>query len=193
MPLNGRYPVPLSLANGDALLKDDLRLPNAYEACIRNQISYSNLNANQYSALVSFAFNLGCGSVQSSTLRSLLNAGNTLGASLEFAKWINAGGNPLLGLARRRESERQLFCKSGGCETSCAGTINADSLNIRKDPNSSSFIVGSYTQGQRVDIFSRTTGTVISGNPYWFRVGPGYVSAYYINIVASGTAWCSKT
>jgi GH24 family phage-related lysozyme (muramidase) len=193
VPLNGKYPVPLSLANGNSLLADDLAAPGRYEACIRNEITYSNLNANQFSALASFAFNLGCGSVGSSTLKQLLNGGNTLAASLEFAKWINAGGQPLLGLARRREAERVLFCQSGGCETPCAGTVNADTLNIRKDPNSSSFIVGTLTNGQRVDIYSRVAGTVISGNPYWFRVGPGYVSAYYINIVSSGVAWCAKS
>jgi len=192
VPLNGKYAVPLSQANGDALLKDDLAYPGRYEACIRTQITYANLNANQYSALVSFAFNLGCGSVQSSTLRTLLNSGRTLDASLEFAKWINAGGNPLLGLARRRESERQLFCQSGGCETPCRGQVNADSLNIRKDPNASSFIVGSFTQNQQTDIYGRVAGTPVNGNSNWFRVGPGYVSAYYIRIVSSGVSWCAQ-
>jgi len=192
VPLNGKYSVPLSITNGDLLLKEDLAWPGRYEDCIVDQITYANLNANQYSALVSFAFNLGCGSVSSSTLRTHLNAGRTLDASLEFAKWINAGGSPLLGLARRRESERQLFCKSGGCETSCAGVVTADSLNIRKDPSASAFVVGSHTNGARVDIYARVTGDSVSGNPYWFRVGPGYVSAYYINIVASGTAWCTN-
>jgi len=192
VPLNGKYPVPLSLAHGEALLSDDLTYPGSYEDCITKEITYGNLNANQYSALVSFAFNLGCGSVQSSTLKTLLNQGNTLSASLEFARWIYAGGEPLLGLARRREAERVLFCTSGGCETSCAGSVDADTLNIRLNPDSSSFIVGSLTNGQRVDIYARTTGTVINGNPYWFRVGPGYVSAYYINIVSSGPSWCAK-
>lgn len=189
VPLNGRYPVPLSLANGQALLADDLANGN-YETCIANNNAYTGLNANQYSALVSFAFNLGCGAFQGSTLRDLLNAGNTLGASLEFRKWINAGGNPLLGLARRRESERQLFCASGGCVTSCKGRVNADTLNCRKEPNTTAFVVASYSNGANVDVFERVSGTVVNGSPYWFLVGPGYVHASYVQITAGGGGWC---
>lgn len=167
--------------------------PGRYEGCIAQYNTYNGLNANQFSALASFAFNLGCGSYQSSTLRTLLNAGNTVGASLEFRKWINAGGQPLLGLARRREAERVLFCAGGGCETSCKGRVNADSLNVRKDPNTSAFVMGSVTQGQNVDLFERVSGTNVNGNPYWFLIGNGYVSAYYIDITAGGGGWCSKT
>jgi GH24 family phage-related lysozyme (muramidase) len=192
VPLNGRYNVPLTLANGQSLLADDLVNGN-YETCVRNYNTYTGLNADMYSALVSFTFNLGCGSYQSSTLRTLLNAGNTLGASLEFRKWINAGGSPLLGLARRRESERVLFCQSGGCPTSCKGRVNADTLNCRKDPNTSAFVVASYANGATLDIFERVTGTVVNGNPNWFLVGPGYVSAVYVDITAGGGGWCATT
>lgn len=192
VPLNGKYPVPLSLANGEALLQDDLAYPGRYEACITNNNQYNGLNANQYSALVSFVFNLGCGSYTSSTLKTLLDGGNTLGASLELRKWINAGGSPLLGLARRREAERQLFCASGGCETTCKGRVNADSLNCRKDPNTSAFVVATYNNGANVDIFERVSGTVVNGSPYWFLVGPGYVHASYVDITAGGGGWCGK-
>jgi lysozyme len=61
----------------------------------------------QYDALVSFAFNLGIGALQSSTLLRKLNAG--LDASVEFGRWVNAGGKKLDGLVRRREAERVLF------------------------------------------------------------------------------------
>jgi len=190
LPLNGKYPVPLSVPHGESLLKEDLA--SGYESCVSTNNQYNGLNANQYSALVSFVFNLGCGSYRSSTLKTLLDSGNTLGACLEFRKWINAGGNPLLGLARRREAERKLFAASGGCETSCKGRVDADSLNCRKDPNTSAFVVATYTNGATVDIYERVSGTVVNGSPYWFLVGPGYVHASYITITAGGGGTCSQ-
>jgi hypothetical protein len=64
---------------------------------------------NQFDALVSFAYNLGEGNLSSSTLRKLHNAGNHAGAKAEFGKWINAGGKPLAGLAKRRAVEAALY------------------------------------------------------------------------------------
>jgi GH24 family phage-related lysozyme (muramidase) len=68
------------------------------------------LNANQYGALVSWAFNVGGGNVQSSTLLRRLNAGeapNTVIAQ-ELPKWNQAGGQVLPGLVRRRAAEVSL-------------------------------------------------------------------------------------
>tara|TARA_R110002003_G_scaffold45_17_gene3617 strand:+ start:5866 stop:6117 length:252 start_codon:yes stop_codon:yes gene_type:complete len=68
------------------------------------------LNANQYGALVSWAFNVGGGNVQSSTLLRRLNAGeapNTVIAQ-ELPKWNQAGGQVLPGLMRRRAAEVSL-------------------------------------------------------------------------------------
>jgi len=196
VPLNGKYPVPLSSANGNLLLQDDLRAPGRYEACVTNSVSYSNLNANQYSALVSFTFNLGCGNLQSSTLLRLLNGGDVAGASREFAKWVNAGGVPLPGLIRRREAERVLFCTGGVCgaNSACQGTVNADGgLNIRASASSSAGIVGSLANGASVSPVNRVQGSSVSGNTNWFQLSNGYVSAYYIRITNSGgNAWCAS-
>lgn len=68
------------------------------------------LNANQYGALVSWAFNVGGANVQSSTLLRRLNAGeapNTVIAE-ELPKWNKAGGQTLPGLTRRRAAEVSL-------------------------------------------------------------------------------------
>jgi lysozyme len=70
------------------------------------------INDNQFAALVSFAYNLGLGSLQKSTLLKLLNAGDVSGAADEFLKWNKAGGKVLAGLTRRREAERSLFLQS---------------------------------------------------------------------------------
>ncbi|OHX15768.1 muraminidase [Chromobacterium amazonense] len=67
------------------------------------------LNANQFSALVSFSYNLGLGNLQSSTLLKLLNQGDYQGAAGQFPLWDKAGGNVLPGLQKRRLAEQALF------------------------------------------------------------------------------------
>jgi lysozyme len=69
------------------------------------------LNSNQFSALVSFAFNCGTGNLQSSTLLKKLNALDYVGAANEFAKWDKSKGQVLPGLTRRRKAEKDLFLK----------------------------------------------------------------------------------
>jgi peptidoglycan hydrolase-like protein with peptidoglycan-binding domain len=44
----------------------------------------------------------------------LLNDGDPKGASLEFEKWVHAGGKVLKGLVRRRKAEKELFLKDLG-------------------------------------------------------------------------------
>lgn len=67
------------------------------------------VNDNQFAALVSFAYNLGTGSLASSTLLKKLNSGDMEGAADQFLKWDHAGGVIVLGLTRRRQAERALF------------------------------------------------------------------------------------
>ncbi|OKH14871.1 hypothetical protein NIES592_08315 [Fischerella major NIES-592] len=71
------------------------------------------LNTNQLDALTSFAFNVGDGALQKSTLLRKLNAGDYAGAAAEFGRW-NKGEHrgvkqELPGLTRRRKAERDLF------------------------------------------------------------------------------------
>jgi len=67
------------------------------------------LSDNQFSALVSFAYNLGLSALSGSTLLRKLNAGEHGKAAEEFGRWIHAGGAVLPGLIRRRAAERDLF------------------------------------------------------------------------------------
>ncbi|KAK9727421.1 hypothetical protein K7432_001860 [Basidiobolus ranarum] len=106
---------PISEAQGSALLRQDLA---QFEKCIRDNTAAS-LDTNQFSALVSFAFNLGCGAYRGSDMRTMLNNGNINGAASEFKLWVHGGGKVLPGLVRRRKAECQLFCKSKGCSGSC--------------------------------------------------------------------------
>ena len=63
----------------------------------------------QFDALVSFTFNLGSGSLTSSSLLKYLNQGKIQAAANEFPKWCHAGGKTLPGLVRRRNAEKALF------------------------------------------------------------------------------------
>jgi GH24 family phage-related lysozyme (muramidase) len=67
------------------------------------------IDDNEFSALVSFAYNLGSDALANSTLLKLLNRGNHVAAAAEFEKWDKAGGAVLSGLERRRKAERSLF------------------------------------------------------------------------------------
>jgi lysozyme len=58
--------------------------------------------------LVSFAFNLGSGCLQRSTLRQRLNRLD-FDVENEFMKYVYAGGKKLKGLIRRRQAEANLF------------------------------------------------------------------------------------
>jgi lysozyme len=89
----------------DALLEQDLQ---GFEECV-NDLTDRNLTPNQFAALVSFAYNEGCGALGSSTLMRYVNAGNFADAANEFGKWIEADGVVLQGLVRRRAAERELF------------------------------------------------------------------------------------
>jgi lysozyme len=70
------------------------------------------LNDNEFSALLSFVFNLGAGSFTNSTLLKLLNEGDKQGAADQFLRWNKAAGKVMKGLTRRRAAERDLFLKS---------------------------------------------------------------------------------
>ena len=67
------------------------------------------LEDGQFDALSSFAFNLGSGALQRSTLRRKVNREEHGAVSPEFRRWVWAGGRKLKGLIRRREAEARLY------------------------------------------------------------------------------------
>lgn len=81
------------------------------------------LNENQFSALVSFCFNVGMGKKGvkdgfhelrgggPSTMLKCLLAGNYDGAADEFPKWRYVAGRPSVGILRRRLAEMDLFMR----------------------------------------------------------------------------------
>ena len=89
----------------DELLKKDVE---RFERGVL-RLCPNNLTQHRFDALVSFAFNLGLGNLQISTLRKKHNRGDVVGAAQEFPKWNKAGGKVLRGLTRRREAEKALY------------------------------------------------------------------------------------
>lgn len=98
---------PITRAQADEIMRATL---TEYEAAVRRLVTVA-LTQGQFDALVDFAYNAGAKSLQTSTLRRLLNAGDVAGAAGQFGRWVNGGGKRLPGLVKRRELERRLFLK----------------------------------------------------------------------------------
>lgn len=89
----------------EALLKQDLiRFERSVSDAVRVPV-----NEDQFSALVSFTYNVGEGAFEGSSLLRLLNQRDYQGAAAQFSRWVNGGGGALPGLVRRRNAERALF------------------------------------------------------------------------------------
>ena len=67
------------------------------------------LNDNQFSALVSFAYNVGIGGFRRSSVLKRINAGQFDAVPHRLSLWVKAGGRTLKGLVRRRAAEGELF------------------------------------------------------------------------------------
>ena len=67
------------------------------------------LTQGQFDALVSFAFNLGAGALQRSTLRRKVNREEHDDVPAELMKWVWAGSKKLRGLLKRRRAEVLLY------------------------------------------------------------------------------------
>jgi len=112
LPLDQRDAFPLapedsrtfSKAEVDGLLSADLI---RFETGVTRLFSVV-LAQGQFDALTSFAFNLGLGGLQRSTLRQKVLRGEVEAAD-EFLKFTRGGGKILPGLVKRRNDERALF------------------------------------------------------------------------------------
>jgi lysozyme len=67
------------------------------------------LTQPRFDALVSFAFNVGLGNLQRSTIRMRHNRGDHDGAADALMMWTKAGGRVLPGLVKRRTDEKTLY------------------------------------------------------------------------------------
>lgn len=78
------------------------------EECVNRALTQTLLQ-QEFDALVSLCFNIGCRAFSGSTLVRELNAGNTELAILQFSEWDKQHGIPLAGLTARRKAEQDLF------------------------------------------------------------------------------------
>ena len=114
IPFNERrnLPIPdgwdriLSMGEVDAILSQDLA---RFERGVARLCPAALGHQGQFDALVSFAFNVGLGNLQRSSIRMRYNRGDIEGAADAFLMWTKAAGKVLPGLVKRRNDERALF------------------------------------------------------------------------------------
>ncbi|MCJ1466255.1 hypothetical protein MMC07_004874 [Pseudocyphellaria aurata] len=94
---------PISRATGDELLRQDAA---GFVSCVNREITVA-LTQNQFDALVSFTYNLGCGNLKD--LAPALNAHDFAKATAQMKQYVHAGGKVLNGLVKRRQAEVDLF------------------------------------------------------------------------------------
>lgn len=70
----------------------------------------------QFSALVSFAYNVGLGNFRKSSVLRAVNAGDLAAVPRRLNLWVKAGGRTLPGLVRRRAAEGALFTRATQAE-----------------------------------------------------------------------------
>jgi lysozyme len=90
----------------DAILRTDLR---RFELGVSKMLPNVPLRQCEFDCLVSFAFNVGLGTFQRSTLRQALLRGDKTQAMESLVKYCRAGGKIVKGLQTRRLDEKALF------------------------------------------------------------------------------------
>lgn len=96
---------PIDEEEAERLLSQDLA--TAHRAVGR--LLPVDLTEGQEAALIDFAFNLGAGHLEYSTLRRVILRGDLDEAPAQLARWVYAGPVKLAGLVRRRAAEAELF------------------------------------------------------------------------------------
>lgn len=92
----------------------EIRLSSEFEPGIMRLLGKTKVLQCQFDALVCFAYNVGISALRGSTLLRMLKSGDVEGAADQFLRWDKAAGKRMLGLYRRRVSERALFLGASG-------------------------------------------------------------------------------
>jgi len=113
MPVDQRDKFALKIEDFRVFSKDEVDniLAKDLQRFVTGVLRYcpDHLNDNRLGALVSFAFNVGLGTLQRSTLRQKHNRGDFEGVKQEFLKFTKGGGKVLPGLIKRRNDEIALY------------------------------------------------------------------------------------
>ena len=95
----------ITQSEAEKMLVDELP---EYEGYVTDKV-VPMLQQHEYDALVCWVYNLGPTNLSSSTMLKKLNAGEFKEVPFQMKRWDKAGGQPLLGLTRRRNAEALLF------------------------------------------------------------------------------------
>ena len=95
----------ITQSEAEKMLVDELP---EYEGYITDKV-VPMLQQHEFDALVCWVYNLGPTNLSSSTMLKKLNAGEFKEVPFQMKRWDKAGGQPLLGLTRRRNAEALLF------------------------------------------------------------------------------------
>lgn len=90
------------------------RLSREFEPGVVKALAGASVTQKEFDALVCFAYNVGLANLRSSTLLKLVKSGDKMQAANQFLQWDKAAGKRMLGLYRRRVSERALFLGKSG-------------------------------------------------------------------------------
>lgn len=105
LPIPDGWNRTLTMGEVDEILAQDLA---RFESGVR-RLCPDGLSPGRFGALVSFAFNVGLGNLQRSTIRMKHNRGEYDAAAESFLMWTKAGGKELPGLVKRRKDEMALY------------------------------------------------------------------------------------
>lgn len=103
----------MSLEDAGTVLAADVAV---FEAAVRKQLN-RELDDGQFSALVSFAFNVGIAAFRASSVLKAVNAGDFEAVPRRLQLWVKGGGRTLPGLVKRRAAESELFLGGGDGRT----------------------------------------------------------------------------
>lgn len=92
----------------------EMRLASEFEPGVMRLLGETKVLQCQFDALVCFAYNVGIAALRESTLLRAVKAGDKMQAANQFLRWDKAAGKRMLGLYRRRVSERALFLGASG-------------------------------------------------------------------------------
>lgn len=120
----------VTLAQGEDILRRDLA---TFEEAVGSAVRVE-LTPNQFSALVSFCFNVGAGAFRGSSVLKAVNAKQFADVPRRLALWNKAGGKVLPGLVRRRAAEAALFLEPDKKRASTKAVEAAEAREVPDQP-----------------------------------------------------------
>jgi GH24 family phage-related lysozyme (muramidase) len=166
----------ISEAKATELLKKDMaKFENAVMNC--SALTFKP-NENQFSALVSFAFNCGAGN-----LKTLVKGRSAIVVAEKLLLYNKANGKALNGLTRRRKAERELFLKTVS-KTETTGSSNSSEI-----PNNSKKTVAEIAK----EVIAGKWGTGAERKRRLIQAGYDFMEVQKkVNALLNGPSYYSK-